>query len=72
VRSVNGQPDLELRAMQGPLGRNTAGPSGSAPAGGTGQPGAGVGQSSGHPQRPALPLRVVGIDALLVAPLAPA
>jgi putative ABC transport system permease protein len=50
VRAVNGQPDLELRSVQGNAGRVAVRPRGHPSAGGAGQPGAGVVHLRHRPQ----------------------
>ena len=71
VRSVNGQPDLELRAMQGPLDEALLAGLARHPQVALASPVLELASQAVTHSGQRLPLRVVGIDALLVAPLAP-
>jgi putative ABC transport system permease protein len=71
VRSVNGQPDLELRAMQGPLDEALLARLARHAQVALASPVLELATQAVTRSGQRLPLRVVGIDALLVAPLAP-
>ena len=75
VRSVNGQPDLELRAAQGALPEALYGQVAAHPQIALASPWLelAVQARAGEDAKPApIPLRVVGVDALLVPAVAPA
>ena len=71
VRSVNGQPDLELRAMQGPLDEALLARLARHPQVALASPVLELATVAVAHSGQRLALRVVGIDPLLVAPLAP-
>jgi len=71
VRSVNGQPDLELRAMQGPLDEALLARLSHHPQVALASPVLELTSQALTGSGRRFTLRVVGIDALLVAPLAP-
>ena len=73
VRSVNGEPDLELRAAQGGFDEALYARVAAHAAGGARQPGArGRDLRARRPTGKRVPLRVLGIDALVVGRVAPA
>ena len=73
VRSVNGQPDLELRAAQGGFDEALFARVAAASAGGARQPGARSCRRCALDAASArVPLRVVGVDALVLPAIAPA
>jgi putative ABC transport system permease protein len=72
VRSVNGQPDLELRAAQGSFDENLFARVAGDPAVAVASPVLELGTLAALADGRRLPLRVVGVDALVVAAVAPA
>ncbi len=72
VRSVNGQPDLELRAAQGPFDESLFGRIADDPAVAVASPVLELGTLLALADGRRLPIRVVGVDALVVAAVAPA
>ena len=72
VRSVNGQPDLELRAAQGPFDEALFARIAADPAVAVASPVLELGTLAALPDGRRLPIRVVGVDALVVAAVAPA
>jgi putative ABC transport system permease protein len=72
VRSVNGQPDLELRAAQGPFDEGLFGRIAADPAVAVASPVLELGTLLALADGRRLPIRVVGVDALVVAAVAPA
>lgn len=71
VRSVNGQPDLELRGMQGSFDEAVFARVAQQPRVAVASPVLELGTYAVTPDGQRLPLRVVGIDALVVAFVAP-
>ena len=72
VRSVNGQPDLELRAAQGPFDEALFARIAADPAVAVASPVLELGTLVALADGRRLPIRVVGVDALVVAAVAPA
>jgi putative ABC transport system permease protein len=72
VRAVNGQPDLELRSMQGTLDESLFGRVATHPQVALASPVLELSTYATGPDRKRLPVRVVGVDALTVAAMAPA
>jgi putative ABC transport system permease protein len=72
VRSVNGQPDLELRSVQGRLDEALFRRAANHPQVGLASPVLELGSTALDAAGKRLPLRVVGVDALVVASIAPA
>ena len=72
VRSVNGQPDLELRAVQGGFDQSLYARAGTHPQVALASPVLETPTLAATPDGRRLPLRVLGVDALAVATLAPA
>jgi putative ABC transport system permease protein len=72
VRAVNGQPDLELRSMQGTLDESLFGRVATHPQVALASPVLEFSTYATGPDRKRLPVRVVGVDALTVAAMAPA
>jgi putative ABC transport system permease protein len=72
VRSVNGQPDLELRATQGSFDEAVFAQRRQPPAGRGGHPLFWKSAPMPSARRQRKPIRVVGVDALEVARVAPA
>ena len=72
VRSVNGQPDLELRAAQGPFDEALFARIAADPAVAVASPVLELGTLVALADGRRLPIRVVGVDALVVAEVAPA
>ena len=72
VRSVNGQPDLELRAVQGSFDEAIFERIANRPEVAIASPVLELASYAVTASGTRLPLRVLGLDALLVAPLAPA
>jgi putative ABC transport system permease protein len=72
VRAVNGQPDLELRSIQGTLDESLFGRVATHPQVVLASPVLELSTYATGPDRKRLPVRVVGVDALTVAAMAPA
>ena len=72
VRSANGQPDLELRSTQGPFDESLFGRVAGDPAVAVASPVLELATLAALADGRRVPLRVVGIDALVVAAVAPA
>ena len=72
VRSVNGQPDLELRAVQGSFDEAVFSRVASHPQVTVASPVLELASYAISTENKRVPLRVVGLDALVVAQLAPA
>jgi putative ABC transport system permease protein len=72
VRAVNGQPDLELRSIQGTLDESLFGRVATHPQVALASPVLELSTYATGPDRKRLPVRVVGVDALTVAAMAPA
>ncbi|MBK6359471.1 MAG: ABC transporter permease [Comamonadaceae bacterium] len=72
VRAVNGQPDLELRSVQGNLDESLFARAATHPQVVLASPVLELSTYATGPDRKRLPVRVVGIDALTVAAMAPA
>lgn len=72
VRAVNGQPDLELRTVQGPLPESVYGPVAAQPQVALASPVLEAPVRLRHGDGPAVALRLLGVDALLVGAMAPA
>jgi hypothetical protein len=67
VRAVNGQPDLELRSIQGTLDESLFGRVATHPQVALASPVLELSTYATGPDRKRLPVRVVGVDALTVA-----
>jgi putative ABC transport system permease protein len=72
VRAVNGQPDLELRSIQGTLDESLFGRVATHPQVALASPVLELSTYATGPDRKRLPVRVVGVDALTVAAMSPA
>ncbi|WP_225784945.1 ABC transporter permease [Xenophilus sp. Marseille-Q4582] len=72
VRAVNGQPDLELRTVQGPLPESLYGPVAAQPQVALASPVLEAPVRLRYGEGPAVALRLLGVDALLVGAMAPA